>query len=311
MPVSSLSVKPFKHVRATLLAVSAVIFLSACSWMPFIGSKDSEDNIEEIETTEEKVYSEAQRSLRSSNHRAAIEQLELLEARFPFGRFAEQAKLELIYARYMSYDLEGALSGADRFIRLHPSHDDIDYAYYMRALSAYRNSNNILDAVFGQDPARRDMRPLKEAYQYFSELLEKYPASKYSPDARQRMLNLREVLARSEIAVADFYLRRGANVAAANRGRFILENYPDTEARAEALAVIIEASWKLNLKEEADNALQVLKLNHPDFESFDENGNLVLAEKIRNRDRSWTNIMTLGILDRPKAPPPIKLIAGE
>ncbi len=98
------------------------------------------------------------------------------------------------------------------------------------------------------------------AYQYFSELLEKYPASKYSPDARQRMLNLREVLARSEIAVADFYLRRGANVAAANRGRFILENYPDTEARAEALAVIIEASWKLNLKEEADNALQVLKL---------------------------------------------------
>ena len=106
-------------------------------------------------------------------------------------------------------------------------------------------------------------------------------------------------------------MRRGANVAAANRGRFILENYPDTEARAEALAVIIEASWKLNLKEEADNALQVLKLNHPDFESFDEDGNLVLAEKIRNRDRSWTNIMTLGILDRPKAPPPIKLIAGE
>ena len=94
--------KSFKHVRATLLAVPAAIFLSACSWMPFIGAKDSEDNIEEIETTEEKVYSEAQRSLRSSNHRAAIEQLELLEARFPFGRFAEQAKLELIYARYMS-----------------------------------------------------------------------------------------------------------------------------------------------------------------------------------------------------------------
>ena len=154
MPVSSLSVKPFKHFRATLLAVSAAIFLSACSWMPFIGSKDSEDNIEEIETTEEKVYSEAQRSLRSSNHRAAIEQLELLEARFPFGRFAEQAKLELIYARYMSYDLEGALSGADRFIRLHPSHDDIDYAYYMRALSAYRNSNNI--CLLYTSPSPRD-----------------------------------------------------------------------------------------------------------------------------------------------------------
>ena len=106
--------------------------LTGCSWMPFFGDKEETD-IEEIETNEEKVYAQAQRSLRSSNYNSAIDQLELLEAHFPFGRFAEQAQLELIYARYMTFDLEGARSGADRFIRLHPGHDNVDYAYYLRA----------------------------------------------------------------------------------------------------------------------------------------------------------------------------------
>ena len=284
--------------------------LSACSWMPFVGDEEQPD-IEAIETTEQKVYARAQRSLRSSNHTAAIEQLELLEARFPFGEFAEQAQLELIYARYMTYDLEGARSSADRFIRLHPGHDSVDYAYYLKGLSAYRESNNLLDILLSQDPARRDMAPLREAYADFGLFLSRFPDSQYAPDAQQRMVHLRNVLARSELAIADFYMRRGGYIAASNRARFVLENYPDSEARDDALATLVECNWKLDLKDEANRALRVLALNHPEYEDFDDAGNFVLAERIRNRDRSWANIMTLGVLDRPEAPAPITIIAPK
>ena len=294
-----------QQTSATLIVC---LSLSACSWMPFFGGKEQQD-IEEIETTEQKVYARAQRSLRSSNHRSAIDQLELLEARFPFGQFAEQAQLELIYARYMTYDLEGARSGADRFIRLHPGHDSVDYAYYLKGLSAYRVSNNLLDSILSQDPARRDMAPLREAYADFAVLLNRFPDSQYAPDAQQRMVHLRNVLARSELAVADFYMRRGGYIAASNRARFVLENYPDTDSRDDALATLVECNWKLDLKDEANRALRVLALNHPEYENFDNAGNFVLAERIRNRDRSWANIMSLGLLDKPEAPAPITIVA--
>lgn len=299
----------FGKTLGQLLATSILcVTLGACSWMPFFGDEEQPD-IETIETTEQKVYARAQRSLRSSNHTAAIAQLELLEARFPFGEFAEQAQLELIYARYMTYDLEGARSSADRFIRLHPGHDSVDYAYYLKGLSAYRESNNLLDSLLSQDPARRDMAPLREAYADFGLFLSRFPDSQYAPDAQQRMIHLRNVLARSELAIADFYMRRGGYIAASNRARFVLENYPDSEARDDALATLVECNWKLDLKDEANRALRVLALNHPEYESFDDAGNFVLAERIRNRDRSWANIMTLGMLDKPEAPAPITIVA--
>ncbi len=301
----------FDKALGQLLATAILCAtLGACSWMPFFGDEEQRD-IEAIETTEQKVYARAQRSLRSSNHTAAIEQLELLEARFPFGEFAEQAQLELIYARYMTYDLEGARSSADRFIRLHPGHDSVDYAYYLKGLSAYRESNNLLDSLLSQDPARRDMAPLREAYADFGLFLSRFPDSQYAPDAQQRMVHLRNVLARSELAIADFYMRRGGYIAASNRARFVLENYPDSEARDDALATLVECNWKLDLKDEANRALRVLALNHPEYEDFDDAGNFVLAERIRNRDRSWANIMTLGLLDRPEAPAPITIIAPK
>ena len=125
------------------------------------------------------------------------------------------------------------------------------------------------------------------------------------------MVHLRNVLARSELAVADYYMRRSAFVAAANRARYILETYPQAEATPEALVVLVEANYKLGLEDEANNALRVDN-TAPDrgvanYQGFDEDGNLILAERIRNRDRSWTNVMTLGLLDRPEVPPPIRI----
>jgi outer membrane protein assembly factor BamD len=132
-------------VATTLLFAT---LLGGCSLIPFLGSDDDDDvDIEAIETSEQKLYSQAQRSLRSSNFSLAIEQLELMEARFPFGRFAEQSQLELIYAHYMTSDTEAARAGADRFIRLHPSHDSVDYAFYLRALAAYKNDPGLIDRL--------------------------------------------------------------------------------------------------------------------------------------------------------------------
>lgn len=296
-----------KSSTRLLILVLLSVIGSGCSSIPFFGKDDEDVDIEAIETTEERVYSQAQRALRSSNFSVAIEQLGLLEARFPFGEFAEQAQLELIYAHYMTQDMESARANADRFIRLHPTHPNVDYAYYLKGLSAYKFENGLLDRLFSAQPATRDMAPLRESYSELAVLLNEFPNSQYASDARQRMLQLRELLARSEIFAADYYLQRGAFVAAANRGTYVINNYPDTVARADALAVMVEAFYKLGRTEEANRSLRVLALNHPDYPDFDADGNLVLEERIRNRDRSWTNIMTLGLLDRPDTPPPITI----
>ena len=307
--------QPLWHTRRLGLfaAVLAALILSGCSSIPFFGSlgggedETSDEELTEIDATEARVYRTAQRALRSSNYAVAIEQLELLEARFPFGRFAEQAQLELIFANYQTRDMESARAGADRFIRLHPTHPSVDYAYYLKALAAYRYNAGVLDRLFSADPASRDMAPVRESYSELAVLLREFPNSQYAPDARQRMLFLRNLLAKSELYAADYYLERGAFVAAVNRGAYVIENYPDTEMRADALAVMIEAYYKLGRLEEANRSLRVLALNHPDYPEFNSAGDLVLEERIRNRDRSWTNIMTLGLLDRPATPPPITI----
>lgn len=273
--------------------------------MPFFGG-DDEVNVD-IETSEQKLYRDSQRLLRSGNYQQAIATLELLEARFPFGRYAEQAQLELIYARYMSFDLEGAVAAADRFIRLHPQHSNIDYAFYIKGLASIGKNEGLMDRLFETDSAKRDMEPLRQGYADFAQLLARYPNSQYAADVTQRMVHLRNVLARAEIAVADYYMRRTAYVAAANRARYVLETYPRSESTAAALLVLIEANYQLGLEDEANNALRVLAMNYPQHPAFDESGNLILANTVRNRDRSWTNIMTLGLFDRPEVPPPIKI----
>lgn len=295
---------------ARVLPILATVFLlGACSWIPFIGGKDDDDNelAEEVETSEQKLYRDAQRWLRSSNFQQAIAALERLEARFPFGRYAEQAQLELIFARYMSADLDGARSAADRFIRLHPNHNNIDYAFYIKGLASFTENQGIMDRLVEVDESKRDMGPLRDAYADFAQLLARFPESPYVPDTRQRMVYLRNVLARSELGVADYYMRRGAYVAAANRARYVLENYPKADSTAEALIVLAECNHRLGLTDEANNAMRVLAINYPTHEAFDENGSLILASRVRNRDRSWTNIMTLGLLDRPEVPPPLTI----
>ncbi|XOV82191.1 MAG: outer membrane protein assembly factor BamD [bacterium] len=302
------------HVPKRLFSITLLVLfataLGACSWMPFVGGDDDVPDVA-AETSEQKMYRDAQRYLRSGNYQQAIAQLELLEARFPFGRYAEQAQLELIYARYQSFDLDGATAAADRFIRLHPQHSNIDYAFYIKGLAGIGKNDGLMDRIFETDISRRDMAPMRTAYADLGQLLARYPTSQYAPDATQRMIYLRNILSRSEMAVADYYMRRGAYIAAANRARYVLETYPRAEATDDALLVLVESNYKLGLEDEANNALRILSLNYPQHPAFDEAGNLVLTSTIRNRDRSWTNIMTLGLFDRPEVPPPLKIVHPE
>lgn len=278
--------------------------------MPFIDGEDDEGE-ENAETSEQVLYRRAQSGLRTGNYTESITRLQRLEARFPFGRYAEQAQLELIYANHMTRDIDAAQAAANRFIRLHPQHPNVDYAYYMKGLTSLAMDRGSFSRFMKSDSARRDVSHLKQAFADFSELVTRYPRSEYAKDARQRMIHLRNVLAQSEVHIATYYLERGAYVAAANRARHVIENYPQTPAVPDALAVLVEANWKLGLADAANDALKVLALNFPDYPGFDEDGQLVLKNVVERRQRSWLNIATFGLLSRQDAPPPLKIPSDD
>ena len=289
--------------RVVLFALAACLCLNGCSLLPWGGG----DEREEFEGDEKALYQSAQRSMRAGNYNDAIAQLEHLEARYPFGRYGDQAQLELIFARYMAFQPDAARSAADRFIRLHPQHPNIDYAYYLKGLAASEKNSSMFDRFYTANPAKRDMTSAREAFSDFSQLVYRFPDSEYALDARQRMIYLRNTLAEAEVYVAEYYMRRGAFVAAANRARTVVEEYSTTPVVDQALSILVEANYKLGLETYANDALRVLAINYPNYESFDDNGQYVLAQNVQMRYRSWTNLVTFGLLDRPDVPPPISI----
>jgi len=290
---------------APLILVLACTALAGCSLWPF--GKDDSAPAEEEDTSEQVLYRSAQSSLRAGNYNDAITKLEQLEARFPFGRYAEQAQLELIYAHFMGYSPEAARSAADRFIRLHPQHPNVDYAYYLKGLAAFSKDRGLVDRFSTTDISKRDSSSARQAFADFSDLIRLFPESEYAGDARQRMVYLRNLLAAAEVNVAQFYMGRRAYVAAANRARQVVENYSQSTSVADALAILVEANWKLGFETAANDALRVLAANYPRHPAFHENGDFVFEETVNNRDRSWLNLVTLGLLDRPDVPPPIQI----
>lgn len=285
--------------------------LSGCESLGNLWPFGDDEDEEVTETSEQVLYRSAQSSLRSGNYSSAISKLEALETRFPFGSYAEQAQLELIFAHYMAYDQEAAIRAADRFIRLHPQHASVDYAFYLRGLAQFESGRGYIDRIGTAEMARRDMTTVQAAFADFNQLVLRYPSSDYAADAQQRMIYLRNLLAEAELAVADFYMRRGGFVAAANRARHVVENYPGAPATPDALVIIIEANHRLGLDQTANDALRILAANYPNHSGFDGDGNFMLEEVVRNRDRSWVNILTFGLLDRPVAPPPIRISQPE
>jgi len=254
------------------------------------------------DTGEQQMYEDAQRYLRNTNYDLAVQSLQLLESRYPFGKYAEQAQLELIFAHYNAYEHEAAVEAADRFIRLHPQHPNVDYAYYMKGLAAYTGDDDIFSRFIPTDDTRRDTSHAREAFAEFVQLLSRYPDSPYAADAKARMIYLRNMLARHEINVANYYFRRGAYLAATNRGRYVVENFERTPAVADGLAVMAQGYILLGMDDLARDSIDVLTMNYPQHPSLDKNGEFVSVYTLDGLQRSWINKGSFGLFDPPTPP---------
>ena len=211
-----------------------------------------------------KLYGEAKEALDSGAYDKAIKLYETLEARFPYGRYSQQAQLEVAYAYYKQNETAPAIAATERFIKLHPNHPNVDYAYYLKGLVYYSDDMGLMGRLSRQDRTERDPKSLREAFDAFKDLVQRFPESKYTPDARARMRYLVNALAFHEVHVARYYMKRGAYVAAANRAQYALKNYPEAPAQEEALRIMVQAYDSLRMTELRDDAERILRRNFPD-----------------------------------------------
>jgi len=241
------------RIRSTFVCVLAFT-LTACGWLESYKDPTRAGSVT-------KLYSEAAAELAAGNYARAIEYYGKLEARYPFGRYAMQSQLDMAYAHYKAGEPEAAIATADRFIKLYPRHPYVDYAYYFKGIVNYNRSFGFLDRYIPTDPSQRDPGSALDAFQDFAELVRLFPDSKYAPDAHQRMVFLRNNLARNEIHVARYYMKRQAYVAAAKRCKYVVKHYQRTSAVEDALEIMIEAYKKLGEDKLAADAERVLTLN--------------------------------------------------
>lgn len=221
-------------------------------------------NLDPSKWAAERFYNEGTVALTDNDFETAIKRFEDLEIHHPFSPYTQQAQLEVAYAYYKYDEPDSAIAAADRYIKLYPRADNVDYAYYLRGLVSFERGLASLDLALGLDATKREAKSAKNAFRYFEELIKRYPSSQYAEDAKQRMIDLRNRLASYEIHVADYYMRRGAYLSAVNRCKSVLEFYPQTPAIPDALVIMIQGYRKLGINDLADDALQVLQLNYPD-----------------------------------------------
>ena len=262
----------------TFFGILALLILPACS---------SNEEMPDERLIEKELYDQAQTRLKNESYSTAIMSLEALESRFPFGRYAEQAQAELIYAYYMNSQFEASQSAAERFINLHPRHSHTGYAYYMKGLAAFTDDSGLFSRYFQSDLEKREIVMAQTSFDELSDFISRYPQSNYVSHAKQRMIYLKNLLAKHEMYVADFYMQRGAYLAAVGRSKYVIEHLPNTPQTPYALSILVEAYDLLGYSELKKRNLEILTLNYPDF-NFKEN------ESIKNR--SWANVITFGLL---------------
>lgn len=238
------------------LAVIGALLVGGCGLLP-------EQVDETAGWSAQRIYSEARDSMNDGGYERAITMFERLEARYPYGRFAQQAQIEVAYAHYKRNEPALAIAAADRFIRLHPNHPHVDYAYYLKGLVTFNEDLGLLGGLSNQDLSERDPKGAQESFDTFRELVTRFPDSRYAADAQQRMQYLVNSLAGHEVHVARYYFRRGAYVAAINRAKTALNNYPGTPATEEALFLLMRSYDELGMTDLRDDADRVLRLNFP------------------------------------------------
>ncbi|MDZ4202615.1 MAG: outer membrane protein assembly factor BamD [Gallionella sp.] len=238
------------------LAVFLLLTLTACSLFDPLpdGSQTTQQSAEEI-------YGLAKAELNDGNYAQAIKLFESLQARYPYGRYAQQALLEVAYANYRLGEAEPSISAADTFIKQYPNNPHVDYAYYVKGLANFNGEISVLQSLGGQDPTERDPRASQAAFAAFKDLVTRFPDSKYAPDSRVRMQYLVNSLALYELHVARYYLRRGAHVAAVNRAQTILTQYPNSPATRDALGIMVQAYDAMGMTALRDDTKRILAQN--------------------------------------------------
>jgi outer membrane protein assembly factor BamD len=241
------------------LAVFLLLTLTACG---LFGSKPDADSSAKTPSVEE-MYNDAKKNLNANSYEEAIKLFESLQSHYPYGRYAQQAQLEIAYAYYRQNEPESAISAADRFIKQYPNNPHVDYAYYVKGLANFNADVGLFGIASGQDPTERDPKSAQDSFAAFKDLVTRFPSSRYAADSRLRMQYLLDALAKYEIHVARYYLRRGANIAAVNRAKEVLTQYPNTPAIHDALLVLVQGYDTLGMKELRDDAQRVLNKNFP------------------------------------------------
>lgn len=238
------------------LPVIAALLLAACGMLP-------EEKDETAGWNAQKIYSEAKAAMGEGGYDRAIKLFEKLEARYPYGRYAQQAQLDVAYAYYKTQEPASAIAACERFIKLHPNHPNVDYAYYLKGLVNFNEDLGLLGAVANQDLSERDPKGARESFDTFKDLVTRFPESRYAEDARLRMRYLINALAAHEVHVSRYYYRRGAYLAAANRAQVAVKSYPQTPAVEEALFLLVKSYDALGLTDLRDDANRVLQTNYP------------------------------------------------
>ena len=246
-------------MKRSVTALAAMILCLTLGGCGLFGDKADERK----NWTAAEYYKAAKEQFDAGNWEASVKLYEALESKFPFGRFAQQAQIEVAYAYYKQGETAQAISAVEKFVKLHPNHPNLDYALYLKALANFKEDLGILARLIKQDLADRDPKAARESFEGFKELVTRFPDSRYAPDSRERMNYLVEALARHEINVAQYYLSRGAYLAAANRAQDALKRYSNSSVQRDALEVMIEAYDRMGLKELREDSRRVLAKNFP------------------------------------------------
>ena len=267
-------------VKLVFLLVVGSLMLQGC------GKKDEVKEVEVTRLTALEMYLGAKRALDAGTWSMAADKYKALRSHYPFGHYSEQGYLELAYAQYKLYQMEQAVTTVDRFIKNYPAHKNLDYAYYLKGLIYFDSERGFIQRVNPDETADRNQDNIRNAFTSFKNFIEKYPDSKYAPDAHQRLVYLKNQLAAYEVQVASYYLRRGAPIAAVNRAKFVLESFQDTPSVGNALALMVESYTKLDEADLAAQSKEMLALNFPNH-SYLADGELDLSTDVLKWRDIW------------------------
>ena len=264
-------------MKAKILLINLVLttLLSSCSyWESALKEADPTVGMSAAE-----IYAQGKEFLDVEDYPNSIKYFDILEARYPFGKYSTQAMLDLAYAAYQSNLKDEAIVNCDRFIRLYPNHPNVSYAYYLRALSNFDKDRNFITEIFAQDPSKYDVTKLRQSFDDFTIVVNKFPKSKYAKDSRNRLIYIKNMIAENELYIAKYYSKRSAHVAAIERVKYMLKNYSGTPSSEEGLLVMINSYNNLKMKDLAYDTSRVLKENYPEYIITETNNNFIKVYK--------------------------------